>query len=347
MTRHERCKTAALASLMVCMLLLTVFSALAVTGDFADLDQGCYGSSESATGIGVLIDFGATTSNVTERTVLNVKNSCESSNEISFTETVDLVLGPIQDDEVIIADDFIYVDSSMRPDLNENATITFRDQSFVVTPDLLRDGMDCGGTCTGEQYNTNTRTFTANVSGFSNYSLTARQDFNLWSDEQPELQGKVYQVIDLGDTYRGEEFSCVVMIFAEDRQGELSLVQTNPERKVQGRLFGDTDQQQPESLGYFPTRNGVANVYFRQDLLVGYTQFEYVAQCQNNATQLIYEETIEPVNTPLGRNFASRAVWLTTDNNGKNSFFLVLYVIGGVIAFWLFVLFVRKTFGGS
>lgn len=332
--------------LCVVVAIVCVSMVLGVSSDFASLDQNCYAESESLTGTGVLVEFGAAASNVTIREQLKVVNACSGGNELEFTDAVNLTLGPLQGDEVIVEDTFVFVDTNLRPDLNVNATLRFKDQMFVVKPDVFRDGEECGSFCSGEEYDVNAREFVVNVSGFSNYSLTARQDFSLWSDEAPELQGKVYQVIDLGDGNRGVEFACIVMIFAEDGDEELVLVQTNPERQVQGRLFGDTDQQQPESLGYFPTRNGVANVYFRNELLVGYAEFEYVAQCQNNVTQLIYEETIIPVHSPLGRGFASRAVWLTTDNDGENSFFLVLYIVGVVLGIWIAWLFVRKTFGG-
>jgi hypothetical protein len=87
----------------------------------------------------------------------------------------------------------------------------------------------------------------------------------------------------------------------------------------------------------------VANVYFRNDLMVGYTAFQYVAQCQSNTTQLVYEETIVPVQEQLGRNFASRAVWLTTDNDGRNAFFVVFYFIIGLLAFSLIMMFIRRA----
>lgn len=331
--------------LALLMMLFTVSSVLGLSPDFGTLNASCFSNSESLTGIGVSVDFG-TPANVTNRTVFKLRDDCSGGNEIEYTGAVDLVLGPVDEGEVVITSDSIYVDTNLRPDLDKPAIITFRDQPFAVQPGLLRDGEECSPPdCQVISYISGE--FEANVSGFSNYSLQGRQDFQVHSDEAPELQGKVYQVLDIGDSNRAEEFACVVMIFAEDRNNELVLVQTNPERQVQAKLLGNPDQNQPESLGYFPTTKGVANVYFRNDLMVGYTEFQYVAQCNSNSTNLVYEETIIPVHSPLGRGFASRAVWLTTDNDGENAFFLVLYVIGGFVLITAVWFALSRLFGGG
>jgi hypothetical protein len=318
----------------ILLLLGTLQGALAVAADFTDLNATCYSGSSSTAGVG------------DNRPQFTLVDACNNNNEIDYLDTVVLSLGAIQPDEVMMGADWVYVSSSLRPDLDVAAEITMVNTDYAVQPTVLNDGVVCGS-CGIVSFDDRSGTLIFNVTGFSNYSLTNRQDFTVHSDEAPELHGKVYQVVDLGSSYRSEEFACNVMIFANDADNELVLVQTNPEREVQGRLFGDTDQQQPESLGYFPTQSGVANVYFRNDMMVGYTDFKYVAKCQSNSTQLIYEETITPVQAPLGRGFASWAVWFTTDNDGENSFFLVFYIIAGVIALWVVVLFIRKTFGGG
>lgn len=311
------------------MLAMTLSGAFALAADFTSLGS-CYGDSTS-TQLG----------GGNNRSQFTVIETCESTgNSIDYTENLQLSLGPLQVGDVIIQDNAIFVDSALRPDLDATAVLTFYNQQFATEPDVLVDGSACG-TCTGITYED--QTLMVNVTGFSNYSLQGKKEFSLYSDEQPELQGKVYQTIDLGAANRNANYTCVVMIFADDRNGNLALVQTNPERAVQGRLFGDTDGNQPESLGYFPTQNGVANVYFRNDKLVGYTDFQYVAQCQSSdGSELVYEETINAVQAPLGRGFTSWAVWLTTDNDGENGFFLVFYIIGGVVMIWLLALFVRS-----
>ncbi len=310
----------------------------ALASDFSGLDADCYSNSVSLTGNPVQINFGFVAEN---RTTFTLKNSCDSNNEIDYDEPIILTLGPVQEDEVIITDEWVYVDSTLRPDLDVPATIRMNELPYIYEPDILKDGLDCGSDCTVQTYVNGVLVF--NVSGFSNYSLSGRQDFNLYSDEAPELQGKIYQTIDLGVGYRSQEFSCVIMVFAEDRDGELALIQTNPEREPKGRLFGDVDTNQPESLGYFRTQNGVANVYYRNDLLAGYAEYQYVASCQSNTTQLIYEETFRPVITPLGRQFTAWSIWFNTDNDGENNFLIVFYVIVGVVVLWLVVLFYRVT----
>lgn len=327
----------------VLVMMFALFGApvMAVSEDFENLDPECW-VAESITGQGVAVYFGDVPV-VTERTEFRLKDDCAGGNEIEYTQPINLTLGAIQEDEVIITDDSVYVDSALRPDLDQPARLIFRNQPFAVQPSVLRDDTSClPPDCNIESYST-TGELRVNVSGFSNYTLQGRQDFTVYSDEEPELQGKIYQVLDLGNTHRGTEFKCQVMIFAENADAELVLVQTNPEREVQGKILGNPDSNQPESLGYFPSENGVANVYFRNDLLVGYTDFQYVAQCQSNTTQLVYEETIRPVNSPLGRNFAGRAVWLTTDNDGQNSFFLVLYFIGAIIGIALLLMFYYRV----
>jgi hypothetical protein len=248
--------------------------------------------------------------------------------EIAWTESVNLVYGAVQEGDIIIGDRFVFVDSAIRPDLDVPATLTFRNVGFAVQPEVLRDGQsceDCSSSFSFEQ-----QVVVVNVTGFSNYSLQGRKDFTVMGDPRPELLGKTYQVIDLGDARRSEQYSCVVMLFGKDSLGRFVLVQTNPERKVQSRLFGSPDANQPEALGYFPTVNGVANVYFRNDNIASYYDFEYVAMCQNNATQLVYEESIVPVRSPAERPIVSTVGWMK-DNDGMNVVSVITYVILGII----------------
>jgi hypothetical protein len=233
------------AIILVAMLALLGAQSLAVAEDFQNLDPECW-ETHSITGEGIAIYFGEVPV-VTVREELSLRDECAGGNEIEFVEPINLTLGPIQEDEVIMTDDSIYVDSALRPDLDQPAKIYFRNQPYAVQPVLLRDDTTClPPDCYIEDYTTDGQ-LTANVSGFSNYTLQGRQDFTVYSDEEPELQGKVYQVLDLGNSNRGTQFKCQVMIFAENRDAELVLVQTNPERKVQARILGNPDQNQPES----------------------------------------------------------------------------------------------------
>jgi hypothetical protein len=198
---------------------------------------------------------------------------------------------------------------------------------------VLKDGSSC--TECNTSYNAFFHELTVEVAGFSNYSLLGRKDFTVYSDSQPELASKVYQTIDLGDVNRDVDFSCIVQIFGQNPSGEYVLLQTNPLREVQAKLLGNPDANQPESLGYFPTKAGVANVYFRGDIqpMAGYEDFEYVAQCSSNTTKLVYEEPISTRYPELGRSMTGRGIWLTQDSN---AFFLVIILVvvffGSIIA---------------
>jgi hypothetical protein len=266
---------------------------------------------------------------------LLIRNSCEYG-RIEWANDLNLtILGNVVDGDIEIGRMWMMVDSALRPDLDAQATLVFERSAFAVEPDVLKDGVLCGD-CNVSLVSS---VLSVEVPGFSNYSLSARQDFTVYSDSAPELDNKVYQTIDLGDSNRDEVFSCVVQIFGQSAEnpGQWVLVQTNPQREVQGKLLGNPDPNQPESLGYFPTMNGVANVYFRDQNIPGYSDFEYVAQCSSNITKLIYEEPISTKYHPLGRDIVGRGIWLT---DGNNLFFIII----GVVIFVLVLLILWKAF---
>ena len=150
------------------------------------------------------------------------------------------------------------------------------------------------------------------------------------NDPQPELQGKVPISIDLGNSARGTEYDCIVQIYGRSSEvNDFVLVQTNPQREVQAKLFGSPDLNQPESLGYFPTHGGMANVYFVGDGLAGYMDLEQVIQCSSNSSKLVYENAISTRYSPVGRSLVGRGVWLTS---GNNAIFLIIGVVMAVIA---------------
>jgi hypothetical protein len=262
---------------------------------------------------------------------LTITKEISSNSEVvvEFNEPLNLtVFGDIVDEEVIIGDTFVYVDSVLRPDLDVNATLTFINVPFAIQPDVLKDGEDClVSECLSEQFDADSKIYSFQVVGFSNYSLTARQDFEVQSDPQPELdnapQDKVYQTIDLGDSYRSDVFNCVVQIYGQNDAGQFILVQTNPQRRAQGFIISP-DSNLPESIGYFRTTNGLANVYYDASKLAGYQDLEYVVQCANNSTKLIYEESISTRYRPVGRSITARGVWFAS---GSNALFMIISVI--------------------
>lgn len=261
--------------------------------------------------------------------------------EVEWSDPLVLELGPILTGEVVISENSVFVDSVLRPDLDKPATLVFRNLKFAVQPDVYKDGHLCDellGNCTNKLWDQATRTFSFDVAGFSNYTLQGLQDFTVYSDPQPELRSRVYQTIDLGDGNRDREYKCVVQLYGQNEVGEFVLIQTNPQRNVPAKLLGNPDTNNPESLGYFKTENGLANVYFDGTVLAGYTDVEYVAMCADNSTKLVYEESLSTRYVPMGRSMVGRGVWLTS---GSNLFFIVIAVVGGLLALWLFFAFFR------
>lgn len=271
-----------------------------------------------------------------------VESNCATTPVVVEWNEVPDFLGPIFEGEVLSGQNWFYVDSDSRPDLDIPATIVFERPLFVIRPVPKRDGVPCdGGAC-------NLTSFTParaelEVGGFSNYSLTYAQDFTVYSDPNPELKTKTYQSIDLGDANRGGNFTCSVQVFGKSAEDATQwvLIQTNPTREVQSRMFGSPDMNQPESLGYFPVVNGMANTYFRGDSLYAYNDLQLVIQCADGTQKLVYEEPISTKYSPAGRGLVSRGVWLTDDNN---AFFVMIVIIGGLVVLWVGVNIWRKTF---
>jgi hypothetical protein len=270
-------------------------------------------------------------------TYLRAINNCSGDVELLWDGALNLTFGPIQDDEVVMTDNSVYVDSLSRPDLDGPATLIFRNSQFVMRPGVLRDGVVCGDCL--ESWDDATRTLTVGVNGFSNYSLTAIQDFLVYQDPKPELKDKVYQTIDLGDANRNVQHSCVVQLYGLDDANQYVLVQTNPRRGVPARLFGSPDVNNPESLGYFPTVNGIANVYFDGSSLAGYQDLVYVAQCANNASLLLYEEQLSTRYSPFGRSVTARGVWFA---DGANAVFIIFTAFAGLLGFYILMRIWRR-----
>lgn len=320
----------------MCVVLLSVMMVGFVGADAPTVELGeCYSAGSGFTSVYVALEENATPETYTG--VLEITNECEAATSVLFLQPVELVLGDVTEGEVVVTSREVVVDSVARPDLDVSARITFRDVGFAVEPNLLRDGVDCPAeSCTNEVFDPQLQTFAVTVDGFSNYSLQGRQDFVVYSDVAPELRERVYQSLDLGDLYRADEFKCLVQIYAQNEGGQFVLVQTNPKRNPQG-LIVSPDPNLPESLGYFKTEGGLANVYFDGSTLAGYTDFEYVVQCASNSTKLVYEESITTQYIPVGRSLMGRGIWLS---DGNNMFYLVI----GTVIVVLVLLILWKAF---
>jgi hypothetical protein len=273
---------------------------------------------------------------------LVIEENCSNYGRIDWTGT-DLnltLLGQVLASEVKIGRGWAYVNSIGRPDLDEQAIITLKNLTYAYQPTLKKDGVDCSSNCTSVTYTRNIGQLRFTVSGFSNYSVTGRQDFSVYSDTEAYLHGRVYDAVDLGSVYLNQEFKCIVMIFDTN---EKRLIQTNPEKKkAGGGLFGSSsssDENLPEILGYFKIENSVGNVYYRDADLVGYNTFIKVIKCNSNSTELIYEELITPQYKEAFGSAPSRGVWVV-----QNASMLAIIIIGGIFATAILYFTLKKLF---
>jgi hypothetical protein len=309
--------------LAVVMLAMTATGALAAPG--SDFTDSCYTSTHT--------DSGDLSLN------LNIVNSCADNSSILWPSVNLTILGNVTDDEMYIGDTWMYVDSAARPDLDAPATLIFKNLAFAVEPNVLVDGTTCSS-CNVTHF-PNLGRLEVDVPGFSNYTLTAQQDFTVYSNDEPYLENKIYQTVDLGDARRTVEYACIVQVFVKEQNSAWVLAQTNPKRAPQGKLFGDTDPNQPESLGYFPTVNGIVNTYFRDDNLWGYMELQRVIQCTTNGTaKLVHEESIDTRYFPAGRGLTGRLLWL---NDEDNAFYTSFMLFGGLIVLWVVAMIYRRS----
>jgi len=282
--------------------------------------------------------IGFDNSSVPEDMLTYVRSNC-STTQVEWVGGVNVsVLGDVLPGEVVVTETSVFVDTYLRPDLDREAVLVFTKPPFAVEPNVLRNGVEC--VVCNVTWDQGAKVLEVVVPGFSNYSLTGQKDFTVYSDQEPELYDKVYQTIDLGDAKRAEEYKCVVQIYGRNQNGDFILVQTNPQRQVQAKLWGSPDPNQPESLGYFKTESGLANVYFDGSSLDGYEAFQYVAQCANNSTKLIYEEGIDTRYRAAGRTMIGRGVWFASDGNGV---YIVLALLVGMVLVWLIAMYLRSV----
>lgn len=164
----------------------------------------------------------------------------------------------------------------------------------------------------------------------ANYTVTGRTDFDLFSDQEADLDGFVYSTVRINQSfYSGEEFKCITMLFANE-SGVLLHVQSNPPHVNPMRLGlinpNSRMTTSPEALGYFQVNNGIANVYYRSKDVVAYNEFLYVVMCNSNNTSLVYEESLNPNYKEFGKDLPSRGVWLAKSENAEKLVFVVAVV---------------------
>lgn len=308
-------------------LLIMLFCSVVVWGAAPSFDLGsCYNPQTIASDDGSVSD-------------LVIAENCSDYGQIDWTGTsLNLTaLGTVLSSDVMIGDGWAYVDAVLRPDMDEQATITLKGLNYAYQPEILGDGIDCVN-CTSITWDRRSGDLQFTVGGFSNYSVTGKQDFTVYSDDQAYLHGRVYDSIDLGSANYNDEFHCVVMIF---ETGEKRLIQTNPERKKAGSFFGSatsSESELPEILGYFKIVQGLGNVYYRDADIIAYTNFLKVIKCNSNSTELIYEEQITPVYREAFKSAPARGVWIT--ESAPVAAFVIVFLL--LVAAFIWFQFIKK-----
>ena len=284
-------------------LFLFVISLSLVSAAAPNVSLGpCYSFSTVASDDGAVTD-------------LVIEESCSNAGEVDWTgSTLNLtVLGSINTG-VSIGNGTITVNSLLRPDLDQNAHLTFNNLNFVVEPNILRDGVVCpSNVCENSTFDLSENSYEVDVTGFSTYTLTARTDMTVYTDSEAYLKPEIYQTIDFGPT--NITYKCVVMIFDRDNK---NLLQSNPRRQKREAdvLSISTDlnleDNSPEYLGYFKSESGLVNSWYQKDLLIGYDTFIYVAKCHgSDGSEKVYEELIIPHYWEPFKSAPARWVWWT------------------------------------
>ena len=176
----------------------------------------------------------------------------------------------------------------------------------------------------------------------ADYTRTNKKDFDVYIDPAAELSGFVYGTVKIDtSTYPGEDFKCVTDIFFfNGTTNKLMHVQSNPPHSPQDRMvIFSTPTTSPETLGYFPTYNGIGNIYYRSKDIIAYNNFTLVVLCNSNQSQLVYEENINPVYKAAFKDLPSRGVWFAQSDNAD-----MIIIVGAVLfiaALFIFYKFTR------
>lgn len=151
-------------------------------------------------------------------------------------------------------------------------------------------------------------------------------------DEKPEYSSptdKVGWLIELDNPYKPYNFTCISYVIKNDE-----VLQTNPKYVKKNNNFINFLFPIIEEGTYFPTKNGLANIYFTTENLKidGIQNFTFGVQCMYGTT--ILEE--ERVVTPSYRNIdiAPRLVW-ASNNIGNLVGLAFLGFIILIFAFWV------------
>lgn len=120
-------------------------------------------------------NFSATTniSNYTKAQLRNITrvNFSNSYGKIEFLENLSLMQSKNITDLIKVIQNKIWINSSLIPEFNKSAQLTFRGISFTL-PILKRDSSSCSSAiCTNSTFNSSTQIFIINVTSFSIYEL--------------------------------------------------------------------------------------------------------------------------------------------------------------------------------
>jgi len=176
-----------------------------------------------------------------------------------------------------------------------------------------------------------------------NYTITGAKDFDVYIDDHEYMSGFIYGTISINQTSHAGDWKCVNMIYhygnatgaIRGAGGALTEhVQSNPPHSPQNRIaIFSNPAPSPEILGYFPVPSGLGNMYIRSDDIIPYNEFYLIVLCNQNGTQLVYEESISPVWKEALKSLPSRGVWFAKGGNAT----MIVFAIAVLFIVFLFI----------
>lgn len=151
-------------------------------------------------------------------------------------------------------------------------------------------------------------------------------------DDNPEFNSpkdRIGWVVELDDVNKPYNFTCISYVMKNNE-----LIQTNPKYVKKNNNFINFIFPIIEEGTYFPTENGLANVYFTTENLKidGIQNFTFGVQCKYGTETLTEERIVIP--TYKNIDVAPRLIW-GMDNSGNiiGLMFLVFVVL--ILTFWI------------
>ena len=160
-------------------------------------------------------------------------------------------------------------------------------------------------------------------------------DFDLNCDQYPLIKDKMECLIDLNDN---NDFKCwsLVRYYAEAHNDE-NYLQVNPSKQeyTTGSLFS----KEQETREYFTIVNGVGNIYYTNEDIVGDTDYVLEVRCiDEDGNEKRSEIIIHPKYEEIGKTLPARSVWVKENMGGAMMWVLLglFILVVGVLIYYAF-----------